>query len=275
MYRLDIEKIKTNKDVFRRTFGVNRESLIDLVNSVDFGRYRVGRKSKLDKEFVLLMCLYYLKNYCSFEKVGIIFGVSTSYAWKIVKRTLVKLYKCKSLELDGVDGFGVDSKLIIDGTDVETEKPGYDCVYPLDYYGRKGFYAVKGQVVIDYFSKRVVSVFTGEGSAHDFELFKRSGLELDPKCEVYVDLGYVGIKNYHVNSYHPVKGYKGYIKGYDDCMESKRISKVRVYVEHVIGKLKFFNILGGRVRHMKYLDIWFDCILKVVAGLYNLNLKYS
>ena len=144
MYRLDIEKIKTNKDVFRRTFGVNRESLIDLVNSVDFGRYRVGRKSKLDKEFVLLMCLYYLKNYCSFEKVGFIFGMSTSYAWKIVKRTLVKLYKCKSLELDGVDGFGVDSKLIIDGTDVETEKPGYDCVYPLDYYGKKGFLRCEG-----------------------------------------------------------------------------------------------------------------------------------
>ncbi len=103
-------------------------------------------------------------------------------------------------------------------------------------------------------------------------MFKKTGPpDISPDVEVGVDRGYQGIEKDFpdLKVKIPVKK-----KNYQDLSKkdkrySKKLSKERVIVEHAIGKMKKFGIMGNefRSRLERY-----DTTVSIVSGLVNLQL---
>ncbi|GFH41572.1 hypothetical protein Hs30E_01230 [Lactococcus hodotermopsidis] len=70
---------------------------------------------------------------------------------------------------------------------------------------------MKTQVLLDLTTHRVVSLAFAEGHCHDFKLFKESiGGTLPEDLLLVVDLGYLGILNFHENTFIPAKRSKNH-----------------------------------------------------------------
>ncbi|GFH42215.1 hypothetical protein Hs30E_07660 [Lactococcus hodotermopsidis] len=69
---------------------------------------------------------------------------------------------------------------------------------------------MKTQVLLDLTTHRVVSLVFAEGQCHDFKLFKKSIGGTLPEDLLVVDLGYLGILNFHENTFIPAKRSKNH-----------------------------------------------------------------
>ena len=84
-----------------------------------------------------------------------------------------------------------------------------------------------------------------KGSEHDFKVYKESiGKQVSNSIPLDADLGYQGIKEYHSNSFIPVKSSKKHPltemeKGYN-----KRLARRRVVIEHINCKIKVFRCMS-------------------------------
>ena len=122
---------------------------------------------------------------------------------------------------------------------------------------------------------------TAFGRHHDYGLFKR---EFDPSTQwfvdknVLVDLGYLGVeKDYSsLNVFIPIKR-----KAHDklpigaDLLEvkkcfNKRISQMRIPVEHAIGGMKVYRIITQTIR-LKSIP-FIDQVVETCAALWNYKL---
>ena len=90
---------------------------------------------------------------------------------------------------------------------------------------------------------RILCVDTTNGKEHDFSLYKRSRLPILKEIEAKVDLGYVGIKKFHLNIEIPKKNSKNYKLTDEDKKENQQKASKRIFVEHINAKIKTFQIL--------------------------------
>jgi len=68
---------------------------------------------------------------------------------------------------------------------------------------------VKTQVIIERNSQQIIDVLEAKGSEHDFKVYKDTiGKPISNSIPVDADLGYLGIEEYHSNSFIPVKSSK-------------------------------------------------------------------
>ena len=86
---------------------------------------------------------------------------------------------------------------------------------------------------------------------HDFKVYKKSKLAIHKETEATLDLGYQGIEKLHANSRLPKKGSKNKPLTDEDKAANRQLSKERVMVEHVIGKIKVFRIMTERYRNRR------------------------
>jgi len=76
----------------------------------------------------------------------------------------------------------------------------------------------------------------------------------------------------HANSKTPYKKSKYHPLTAEQKQENRALSSQRIYVEHVIGKLKFFRILSERYRNRRKR---FSLRFNLIAAIYNLELELS
>lgn len=114
------------------------------------------------------------------------------------------------------------------------------------------------------------------GSQVDFTLFKNELSHFDYRhLQVWVDLGFTGIKNYIADS--PVK--IGHKKPKNQELtkqqkeENKQIAKVRVVVEHAIGGMKRYFIL--RHENRIHLRKKISDSVEMCASLWNFKRGFS
>lgn len=129
---------------------------------------------------------------------------------------------------------------------------------------------MKTQVVADKNSELILCVDVFNGKAHDGTIFKTS-LRINPLCQVLADSGYRGVQKVHSNTLFPIK-HKEDLKKLNEAelKEQKRknseISKKRIKIEHIIGRMKRFNIISERYRnHVK----GFGLRLNLISGIVN------
>lgn len=115
----------------------------------------------------------------------------------------------------------------------------------------------------------IIATAFGTGSKHDFRLFKESyaGIAQDILC--LADTGYLGIKKLHTNSQIPAKKSKLYPLTPEQKTANRELARQRIYVEHVIGKLKVFRILSERYRNRRKR---FGLRFNLIAAIYNFEL---
>ena len=125
-------------------------------------------------------------------------------------------------------------------------------------------------MIIHQQTMKIIATAFANGSTHDFRLFKESKTALADQVLCLADAGYQGLVDLHANSQTPQKKSKHHPLTHEQKATNRELARRRIYVEHVIGKVKVFRILSERYRNRRKR---FGLRFNLIASLYNLELK--
>jgi IS5 family transposase len=125
-------------------------------------------------------------------------------------------------------------------------------------------------VIIHQQSMQIIATAFANGSTHDFRLFKESKTVMAYQVLCLADAGYQGLADLHTNSQTPKKKSKHHPLTTEQKAANRELARQRIFVEHVIRKLKIFRILSERYRNRRKR---FGLRFNLIASLYNLELK--
>jgi len=92
---------------------------------------------------------------------------------------------------------------------------------------------------------------------------------LSKKININVDSGYQGLEKVHSNTELPRKSSKLHPLSKKEKKMNKKLSKIRVAVEHTIGKIKVFRIMSERYRNRRRHH---GLRMALICGMYNFEL---
>jgi hypothetical protein len=122
-------------------------------------------------------------------------------------------------------------------------------------------------VLLDLTTHRVVNLAFAEGHCHDFKLFKESiGDSLPEELLLVVDLGYLGILNFHNNTFIPAKRSKNHELTEEEKVLNREISRVRMEIEHFNAVFKTFQIMAFPYRNRRRR---FEYRAELICGIIN------
>ncbi|WP_342637719.1 IS5 family transposase [Orientia tsutsugamushi] len=246
-----------NDEKFRWLTGVRKGTfakMVDILRKADgLKKSKGGSKNKLNLEEQLLMALEYLREYRTYFHIGQNYGISESSAYKDVKwveDTIVKhanfaLPGCKALMKSDMNY----EVVFIDATDSPIKRPKKKQKFY--YSGKKKRHTLKTQIVVDKKTHQVICTDFSNCKKHDFRLFKKSKILINPKVKVITDTGYQGIQKIHNNSELPNKKNKKNPLTKNDKKNNRRLEEERVVNEKVIGMLKRFKIIADKYRNRR------------------------
>jgi hypothetical protein len=165
----------------------------------------------------------------------------------------------------------VSLRFFHDGTERPICRPKDPDDQKFYYSGKSKQHAVKNVLVveeagyIDYLSA------TYEGKAHDKRIADESGYSLPEGSVLFQDTGFQGFYLDGVTVVQPKKKPKGGTLTSEEKAENRRISSIRVHVEHIIGSVKRFSIVRETIRF--WCDIVRDKVMETCCGLHNFLLS--
>jgi hypothetical protein len=268
--------INYSSERFLRTTGIRQENFSDLSDKVE--QYieqekqlnplkRRGRTdSKLSLQDRILIVLYYLRHYSTFQILSSVFGIQESYCQKIYSRYVRVIAEVNKLpnRLELIDN--KRELLVIDVSEQPIERP---VKHQKKYYsGKKKRHTIKAQLIACVETGEIFSVVCGKGKEHDFSIFKSSHVLIHPDSTVLGDSGYEGLQKYHQNAMTPIKKKKGVERSKEDKAFNKSLSKQRIIIENINRFCKIFRIVKEvyRGKHKNYGLNW-----HVVAALVNMR----
>ena len=86
---------------------------------------------------------------------------------------------------------------------------------------------------------------------------------------VLADLGYLGLEQLHAHSFLPTKASKHHPLSYEEKRTNRTLARLRLHIEHVIGRLKVWRILAERYRGRRKR---FGLRFNLIAGIHNVEL---
>ena len=265
-----LAKMKDGK--FKRTVGIPRELFEILVEtlrpSYEERRKLGGRKPNLNIEDTLLMTLTYYRDYPTFFKLGMMFNLDESNAYRWVKWCDNKLEEALSGVID-IRDLDENSEQLVDVTECTIQRPKVYDIQKEYYSGKKKKHTIKIQLIMNEKNKKIVSVCFDKGSVHDFNIFKKTTKELPDTLKFLADSGYQGILDYFKNSMTQKKKSKNNPLTDEDKELNTLISSIRIAVEHVNSQLKIFRILSERYRSR--INTFYSRFL-IICSFYNLCL---
>jgi hypothetical protein len=159
-----------------------------------------------------------------------------------------------------------------DGTERPIHRPR-DPEEQQEYYsGKKKCHTVKNLLVIDETCQICFLSATYEGKAHDKSLADLEGYRLPSGSCLYQDSGFQGFVLAGVTIAQPKKKPPGGELTPLEKSMNRRISSIRIRIEHAIGGVKRFRIVKDKIRPLK--DDIRDTMMETCCGLYNFRLQY-
>jgi len=125
-------------------------------------------------------------------------------------------------------------------------------------------------VIIHQQSRQIIATAFANGSTHDFRLFKESKTVMAAQVLCLADAGYQGLTELHANSRTPKKKSKHHPLTSEQKAVNRELARQRIFVEHVIRKVKIFRILSERYRNRRKR---FGLRFNLIASLYHLDLQ--
>jgi hypothetical protein len=113
---------------------------------------------------------------------------------------------------------------------------------------------------------------TYEGKAHDKSLAELAGYTLPAGSCLYQDLGFQGFVLAGVTIVQPTKKPRGGELTPPAKATNRRISSIRIRIEHAMGGVKRDRIVKDKIRLLK--DGIRDTIMETCCGLHNFRLQY-
>lgn len=240
---------------FKRLVGVKREIFefqAAILEDALIAKHRHGgRLPKLQVEDILLLMYGYLRDYTTFLKLGMYFGLdeSNAYRWTIWAENVLSTYMMEDFDITKLDK---NKEYIVDVTECNVERPKVQEIQKEYYSGKKKKHTMKIQLIIEEDTRKIVYVAFDKGSTHDFSLFKESTKGIDKDIRMLADSGYQGLDKILIHSLTPKKKSKYNPLTDQDKELNHLISTIRIAIEHVNGQLKIFKILSERYRNRKH-----------------------
>ena len=239
-----------------------------------------GKNPKLDLIDRLLMLLIYYRLYITLTLTGFLFDLDQSNVHRNIKHIEPLVKECIPLpkkvhkmtkkigDIEGLLKYFPGVKAFVDATEQEIPRPKNKRRRKNYYSGKKRKHTVKTQIITN--KKGLIIHKTGyvNGKKHDYELFKKKHPPIPHDVELNGDSGYQGIqKDFpEIKSRIPVKKQRGISLEKKDKRHNRKLGKERVVVEHMIGKMKKFNIMGTKFRNKLNR---YDNMTSIVSGLVN------
>lgn len=297
---LSYEKLSKKSKTFRTFTGFTVEEFNDLCALIE-SRYpkheakRLGRKDrkraigagrqfKLDLVDRVLMLLIYYRLYITLCLTGFLFDLDQSNVHRNIQYVEPVIKACIPIpekmtkktrrirNMDELLELFPEMKCFIDATEQEIPRPKNKRRRRSYYSGKKKRHTVKTQITVNKKGIILHKTKHRNGKQHDYDMFKKTGPpDIPPDVEVGVDRGYQGIEKdfSDLKVKIPVKKKKYQELSKKEKRYNRKLSKERVIVEHTIGKMKKFGIMGNefRSRLKRY-----DTTVSIVSGLVNLQL---
>jgi hypothetical protein len=208
----------------------------------------------------LLMALFWLRVYPTYEVLGFFFGLEKSNAWENVQDVSAVLATLADFPFErpapdrpklatpaAVFAAFPAVKVVIDGKEQAFRRPGgWDEQKPF-YSGKKKRHTVKNQVVCTPEGRIGGVSATVPGSTHDLTLMRDDGVldRLDAGEAGMADKAYTGSAGDRpgVAMVVPAKATRGHPLTDERKAANRVISGCRVVIEHVIAQLNRFRVL--------------------------------
>jgi hypothetical protein len=113
---------------------------------------------------------------------------------------------------------------------------------------------------------------TSEGQASDKSLAELAGYPLPPGSCLYQDKGFQGFCLQDVTIVQPKKKPRGGELTPPEPATNRRISSIRIRIEHAIGGVKRYRIVKDKIRLLK--DGIRDTVMETCCGLHNFRLQH-
>jgi hypothetical protein len=113
---------------------------------------------------------------------------------------------------------------------------------------------------------------TCEGKASDKSLAEEAGYTLPSGSCLYQDKGFQGFFQEGITIFQPKKTPPGGELTPPEKAANRRISSIRIRVEHAIGGVKRYRIVNDKIRLLK--DGIRDAVMETCCGLHNFRLQY-
>jgi len=130
---------------------------------------------------------------------------------------------------------------------------------------------MKFQLIIDRHTEQIISIEMAKGKAHDLTIFKETTMTyIHPSILIVCDSGYRGLQKLHSRILLPIR-HKADIAKLTKSRQltrkarNKKIARIRMKIEHVIGQVKVFRIVSEQYRNArKRLHLRFSLICGIV-----------
>lgn len=225
-----------------------------------------GRKSTLKNDYQkLFFILFYYKAYPTFRLAQVFFQFDkrniqlwVKFLELVLWQTLgyqlnLPLVKARYLD-DIIEVCPVLKEFIIDGTERPVRRPKNLDKQSQYYSGKKKLHTVKNQLIVSPRTRRIIAISkTVEGKLHDKKLMEQDLLYsyCPPGSKGLGDSGYQGTDTLctRLKMVTPLKKPPGEELTTEQKETNRKLSQIRVRVEHPIAYLKHFSILKSQFRN--------------------------
>jgi hypothetical protein len=260
---------------------VSFQTVYDQATQPDDNKPRssAGRKSVLgDYAGKLFFILFYFRHYPTQHTIGFLFGFSQPQANIWIHRLAPILNKALGCEqalpvrnattLKELLKKCPDLVFIIDGTDRPIRRPQDSTARRTDYSGKKKRHTKKNIIITEQSTGRILGLGkTQPGSAHDKTCADEEGYSFRKGTILFQDTGFQGYAPDGATIRQPTKKPRGKELTPEQKEENRKISSVRVGVEHSIGGVKIFRIVADVFRNFKLGFV--DSVMETACGLFN------
>lgn len=125
-------------------------------------------------------------------------------------------------------------------------------------------------LIVCFLTGLILAVRSARGTTHDFQILKKSNLDIHPDARIKTDKGFIGIKQLFPNSEVPYKASKYHPLTKEQKQYNRQLASERTMIEHRNRECKIFLICKERYRgkHKNYEKTW-----KLVSAIVNLKLS--
>jgi hypothetical protein len=237
-----------------------------------------GRSSQLSIEEQIVLTLIYLRHHLTFQVLGLMFEVSESTAnnvftyWQNLFRenlpsSLLEQAKKEGENLEALLEDLAEYELIVDSGEQSRERPSDYQQQKECYSGKKKEHTFKNQFIVLPLATDIVDVEVGfPGPKSDINLCRKVLHKFHPLQKFSGDKAYLGEAQIRV----PLKKPKNGELNQKQKEENKKLSSVRIFVEHLIRLVKVFKVAQERFRLNKRR---YSSVLLTVCALVRLRIS--
>lgn len=236
-----------------------------------------GRKPILSQEEEICLCLFYLRQMPTFEVLGIQFEISkteandTFHKWlpilrKLLPASLLEEFKNQPQNREMLHSLLEEIELLVDTTEQVRQRPKNYQEQKKYFSGKQQSHTFKNSVISCSKGQDIIDVVVGaRGPEADINLFHKQQPKFSVEQQFVGDKAYVGASRITT----PTKKPRGRELTAEQKENNKQISRQRIFVEHLIRRLKIFRIAADKFRLNSQS---YEQVILTICGLVRLNL---